>query len=164
MSELTRDRLKELLHYDPYTGRLTWLVDRKGPARAGCEAGCDNGQGYRRIYVDGKPYKGHRLAWFYMTGQWPREVDHINGDRSDNSWANLREVTRSQNKMNFSVYRSNSSGYPGVSYYRRTGKWKAQIQKAGQKTFLGYHDTPEQAAAAYERAANELFGEYARAG
>jgi hypothetical protein len=158
----TQERLKELLSYDPETGVFTRLVGRSGPnARAGDVAGCDNGQGYIRIYIDGRPYKAHRLAWFYMHGVWPSEMDHRNGNRSDNRIANLREVTRAENKANFSAYRNNTSGYPGVSSWN--GRWKAQIQKDGKKEFLGYHSTPEAARDAYVAAAQRLFGEFMRA-
>lgn len=161
---LTLDRLKDLLAYDPKTGTFTRLVGRPGPnGHVGAVAGCNNGQGYIRLYVDGKPYKAHRLAWFYMTGEWVDEVDHRNTVRSDNRWDNLREATRGQNRTNCAAYKNNTSGLKGVSLYRRTGKWKAQIQKSGQKHFLGYFDTPEAAHDAYAKAANDLFGQFARA-
>ena len=103
---LTQERLKELLEYDPETGFFTRLIGRSGPrARSGDVAGCDNGQGYIRIYVDGRPYKGHRLAWFYVHGAWPREIDHINGDKSDNKLANLRPATRSRRAWKRPRYR-----------------------------------------------------------
>src|SRR5690606_34614864 len=101
---LTQQRLKELLYYDPETGIFTRLVGRSGPrARAGDVAGSDNGKGYIRIYVDGRPYKAHRLAWFYMHGEWPEEIDHRNGERADNRLSNLRPVTRQQNNLNQSI-------------------------------------------------------------
>lgn len=161
---VTQKRLKQLLSYDPKTGLFTRLVGRRGPnARAGDVAGCDNGQGYIRIYVDGKPYKGHRLAWLYMTGEWVPEVDHENTDRSDNRWDNLREATRAQNRTNCGPYKNCTSGLKGVSFYKRTGKWKAQIQSGGKKVGLGYFVTKEAAHAAYVSAAHELHGEFARA-
>lgn len=161
---LTQERLKELLSYDPNTGDFTRLIGRSGPkARKGDVAGRDNGQGYIRIYVDGKGYKAHRLAWFYMTGYWPSEVDHKNTVRSDNRWSNLREATRHENRTNCSAYKNNSSGIKGVSFYKPTGKWKAQIQKNGKKIGLGYFNTKEDAGAAYAQAALENFGEFARA-
>jgi hypothetical protein len=164
MTMLTIKRLKELLHYDPVTGVFTRLVPRPGPnGHVGAEAGCDNGQGYIRIYVDSVPYKARRLAWFYMTGEWVDEVDHRNTVRSDNRWGNLREATRGQNRTNCSAYKNNTSGLKGVSFYRPNGKWKAQIQASGRKTFLGYHDTPEEAHSAYIAMANKLHGEFARA-
>lgn len=162
-SSLSQARLHELLEYNEATGLFTRLVGRSGPrARAGDIAGCDNGQGYIRIYVDGRAYKGHRLAWFYVHGEWPKEIDHINGDKSDNSLVNLRPVTRSQNRMNCSAYKRNKSGYRGVNFDLASSKWKAQIQKQGKKFSLGYHATAEAAHAAYCAASAEMHGEYGR--
>lgn len=164
MSALTQERLKELLEYNPETGLFVRLIGRSGPnARVGDVAGCDNGKGYIRIYVDGTAYKGHRLAWFYVYGEWPAEIDHINGDKSDNRLANLRSVTRSQNRMNVGAYKSNGSGYRGVNFDKATGKWKAQIQRDGRKRAIGYFGTPEDAKAAYDAEAERLHGEYRRA-
>lgn len=161
---LTLCRLKELLHYDPATGDFIRLIGRSGPrARVGDVAGHRQPEGYCRIYVDGKGYKAHRLAWFYMTGEWPSEIDHINGDKSFNAFANLRPVTRSQNRMNVAAYQSNKSGIRGVSWCSRNRKWKAQIQRDGVKKSIGYYPTKEDAKAAYDEAAAELHGEYRRA-
>lgn len=160
---LTRERLCELLEYDPETGAFTRLIGRSGPnARAGDVAGCDNGAGYIRIYVDGAAFKAHRLAWFYAHGEWPSEIDHINGDKADNRLCNLRPVTRSQNRMNVAAYRSNKSGYRGVSFYKPTQRWKAQIQVDGRKKSIGYYGTPEEAHRAYCEASRVLHGEFGR--
>ena len=162
---LTQERLKELFDYDPETGNFVRLIGRSGPnARVGDIAGCDNGQGYIRIYVDGKPFKAHRLAWLYVHGHMPKEIDHANRDRSDNRIGNLRDVSRSQNRMNSGAYRNNTSGLTGVSWYPQTKKWKAQIQRQGKKKALGYFESKEAAHEAYLSAAREMFGEYARYG
>ena len=163
MAVLTQARLRELLTYDPETGLFIRNIGRSGPgARAGNVAGCDNGAGYIRIYVDGAPYKAHRLAWFYVHGEWPEEIDHKNGVRCDNRLVNLRPVTRAQNNKNNGRYRTNTTGLKGVTLYKPNGKWRAQIQSDGAKIALGYFDTPEQAFAAYADAARRLHGEYAR--
>lgn len=159
---LTQQRLKELFNYDPETGRFIRLVGRSGPgARAGDVAGCDNGQGYIRIYVDGKGYKAHRLAWLYVYGDLPAEIDHVNCDRSDNRIGNLRPATRKQNRSNCAAYRNNTSGYKGVSACGE--KWRAQIQSGGKKKALGLFRTPEEAHEAYVAAAKEWHGQFARA-
>lgn len=160
---LTATRLRELLSYDPETGDFTRLVGRSGPrSRAGDVAGCENGQGYIRIYVDGIGYKAHRLAWLYVYGEMPPELDHINGNRSDNRIANLRSVTRAQNKMNCRTYKNCTSGLKGATFNKRAQKWKAQIQRDGKKVGLGYFETAEAAHEAYAVAANALHGEFAR--
>ena len=160
---LTADRLRELFHYDKDTGVFTRLVNCSN-VRAGAVAGCLKNDGYLCIRVDGRLYSAHRLAWFYMTGEWPGlHIDHANSDRSDNRWANLREATYSQNNANSIVRKDNKSGFKGAS---RSGKrlgWQACIRWEGRSKHLGYFDSPEAAHAAYLAAANELFGEFARA-
>jgi hypothetical protein len=81
---LTATRLRELLHYDPETGLLTCIVNRRGYPKEGSIAGCKNDDGYLRIVIDGVPYLGHRLAWLHMTGNFPQNgIDHISGERFD---------------------------------------------------------------------------------
>lgn len=158
---VTQEQLKAFLHYEPetgvfhrhktYTGKPMWE-----------EVGREDG-GYIRIYLNGKCYKAHRLAWLYMTGAFPPEdTDHANGVKTDNRFANLRPASRGQNMMNIGVKKHNTSGYKGVSYYKKTGKWKAQIQVNKKKLGLGYFDDIREAAEAYIFAALELHGDYTR--
>lgn len=159
---LTRERLLELLHYDQNTGIFTWRVNRGGrkAARAGSVAGHTRPDGYFEICVDRNRVLAHRLAWFYVHGRWPAEqIDHMNGIRLDNRLSNLREATQSQNNAN----RPPVSGLKGVYFHKRAGRWAAQIKQDGEVTYLGLHDTPQQAHAAYCEAAERLFGEFARA-
>jgi hypothetical protein len=94
---LTVERLRELLTYDPETGELRWRVTRRRAAK-GSLAGTLNRNGYRNIEVEQRCYKAHRLAWLYVTGEWPKEtIDHINCKRDDNRWANLRQATTAEN-------------------------------------------------------------------
>lgn len=149
---LTAERLRELLDYDPETGRFTWRV-RRGPVPAGGKAGGrPDGSGYSQIRVDGRLHLAHRLAWLYMTGdQPPVEVDHRDTDPMNNRWSNLRASTRSGNNQNVRrARRNNSSGYLGVS--PRDGRWLAQIHANGKKRWLGLFDTPELAHGAYLKA------------
>lgn len=158
---LTHQRLLEALDYDPATGMFRHK-EKKCHIHPGDIAG-SNYPDYVRIYIDGKSYKAHRLAWFYVTGSWPtRFLDHANGDKRDNSIANLREADRSENGANIPVKSHNTSGLKGVSWYARTKRWKAQIQVKGRKIFLGYHLTKEAAYAAFCAAAEVHFGEFAR--
>jgi hypothetical protein len=96
----------------------------------------------------------------FLTG-WPF-VDHINGDGLDNRRANLREATTAQNNQNTARQSNNTSGLKGVTWHKSRGRWRANIQLAGRQRHLGYHDTPEAAARAYDAAARELHGEFAR--
>lgn len=162
-TKMTHERLREVLHYDPSTGVFTRLVSR-GRAKIGAVAGGINGHGYRRIMIDRKRYHAHRLAWFWMTGEWPAaEIDHWNLNRADNRWGNLRVATRSQNKANTRAYATNTSGLKGVSWDAQNSKWRAQIVINGKQISLGRRDTREEAAAEYADAAELYFGEFARA-
>jgi hypothetical protein len=97
---LTLNRLKEVLHYDPASGDWKWLVRVAWRINAGGRAGTLNTLGYVAIKVDGTVYLAHRLAWFYMTGNWPQEIDHIDRNKSNCRWANLRSVTHAENMQN----------------------------------------------------------------
>lgn len=148
--------LREALDYDPATGVFRW---RPGPRRrrVGQIAGGVNTRlGYRQICIAGRCLYAHRLAWLHMTGEWPiGELDHINGDREDNRWANLRPATRSENEQNISRARSDSrSGLRGV--VARGRRWTAQIELDGKRRHLGTFDTAEEASGAYRAAKQEL--------
>ena len=158
----TYERVREVFAYDPETATVTWLVATSNRVKVGDRAGSLNngGDGYRRICIDGRGYLEHRLIWRWMTGSWPAaQIDHINGDRSDNRWANLREATNAQNLANRGANKNNTSGFKGVSRFRQ--RWQASITKDGRQIHSVY-DTPEAAHAAYVAAANELHGEFAR--
>lgn len=163
---LTQQTLKKLMHYDPYTGVFTRIKSPWHPASVGVEAGSTKKHGnvfYREISIFNRPYQGHRLAFLYMTGEWPNGlVDHKDRDGLNNRWVNLRIATLSQNAANAKRYSTNSSGFKGVTYHRGVGRWQAQIKKDGKNFYLGLHDTPETAHAAYVAKAQELFGEFAR--
>ena len=159
---LTASRLRDVLDYDQLTGVFTWRVANRN-AKIGAVAGTLNKQtGYRLIKVDGFDYLAHRLAHLHVTGAWPAScVDHVNLDRADNRWANLRPATRLQNAHNRGLTSSNSSGFKGVSASR--GGWQANIRVNGKLKFLGRYPSPEAAHAAYAAAALQSFGHFARA-
>lgn len=149
--KLTQRKLKSLLRYEPKTGKFIWLVWRPNGIRVGDVAGGEHGDGYWCIGVCGKIYLAHRLAWLYMTGVWPSEVDHINMNRSDNRWKNLRHADGVMNRQNIRKPRAhNKTGFLGV--HIQNGKFKAQIRVNFKPMHLGYHDTPELAHAAYLKA------------
>jgi hypothetical protein len=146
--DITAARVRELLHYDPLTGVFTRKVQTSSRAKVGGRADKLNAPvGYYYVKTDCRRYLAHRLAWFYMTGGWPtHQIDHIDGDPGNNRFANLRDVSPSMNQHNRKKTWGRS-GYMGV--YRKQGRWMAALTIKGRQVFLGYHDTPEEAHAAY---------------
>lgn len=147
------------LSYDHATGTFTRLVSH-GPKPVFLR---ETKKGYLKIDLMGRRYFAHRLAWYLHYGEWPETmIDHINGDRGDNKIANLRLADAAQNAANAKRYASNTTGFKGVTE-RRPGEFRARIHKNGKPISLGTFSTPEDAHAAYLRAANDLYGEFTRA-
>jgi hypothetical protein len=158
--DITHARLCEVLHYDPETGIFRWRVSRGGK-RAGSIAGSLYKSGYLRIAIDGITYRGHRLAWLYMTGEWPKEeIDHIKGIRDDNRWGKLRDATTVENRRNVKRQKNNSSGFKGVHWHVRKKKWVARIAIEKRRLHIGMYDSKEAAYEAYKNAAKANFGEF----
>jgi len=155
---LTAQILRELLNYNPETGIFTRKVVTCNKVKIGDIAGNLNHQGYIQLRVLGIIRQAHRLAWLYMTGNHPKgEIDHINGNRADNSFTNLRDVTKQQNIENQRLpQKGNKSKFLGVDYRSHKNKWVAQIQSNGVKHYLGIYNTPEEAHAAYTEAKRKL--------
>lgn len=159
----TAARVRELLHFDPETGVFTRRVRTARRTHVGDIAGCDNGHGYIFFMVDGRAFLAHRLAWLYMTGEWPKaDIDHVNCDRADNRFCNLREATRSQNRTNARMRRADTSGFKGVSWSEHAGKYRASIKIRSKSKNLGYFATPQRAFLEYCFAAWRHFGDFAR--
>jgi len=157
---ITQERLIELLRYNSCTGDFVRIKQISNAHPCGGKVGSYS-EGYLRISIDGKSYLAHRLAWLYMTGKWPEnEIDHININRRDNRWCNLRRATHGQNQQNQKGW--GASGIKGVHWRACDSKWCARIGTNGRK-FLGYFHTKEAAHAAYVEAAKRLHGEFARA-
>jgi len=155
--------VRSLLTYEMQTGVFNWRRAPTNQVQAGAKAGWIEARGYRRICIGGKSYQAHRLAWLYVTGSWPEDqIDHINLNRSDNRWSNLRAATNSQNQANVGPSRRSSSGIKGVYWHRRIGKWHASIMFNRRLICLGYRNTKEEAAALYAAAAKKFFGQFAR--
>ena len=145
-SALTAERLRELLDYNPETGALTNKVTRSYRAEAGDESGWIDHMGYRRMKIFGRTYAAHRLAWLHVYGKYPDDqLDHINGNRSDNRLANLRPCTQGQNNQNLGRTKANKSGVMGVSWKARNRKWCAQIKYQGVVHHLGLFQSIEKA-------------------
>ena len=128
--ELSHQRLLEVVQYDKSTGDFSWRAQRRrGPRRViGSRAGYQDEKGYIKISVDGREHKAHRLAWFYVTGEWPPNfIDHVNGRRADNRWANLRLATQAENQQNRKPKTGSASGLLGVHWNKQTRKWRSVV-------------------------------------
>jgi HNH endonuclease len=155
------------IEYDPDTGLFRRTFQKSGPRREGWFVGSINDQGYAVIRAGGGPkIKAHRLAWRLMTGEWPiDQVDHINLDKTDNRWVNLRLATRAENMRNKGPHKNNAFGLKGVRIdpRKKTNPYYAKIKCDGVEHYLGSFATAEEAHAAYVEAARRLHGEFARA-
>lgn len=160
-SKLTQERLREVLSYDLESGVFIWRKAASRRIPAGSIAGHLMPNGYWRITFDKTQHSAHRLAFLYMTGSWPpEEVDHIDGVKSNNRWANLRPATKSQNAINRRSRRPN--GMRGASFHKETGKYVSLIYVGRKQINLGYFDSAEQAHAAYLAASQKYHGDFAR--
>ncbi len=143
---INQSELKELLHYEPDTGIFTWKVSLNRKIKIGSIAGTKNKYwGYIYIGLKQKKYRAHRLAWFYMTGEWPKGIDHDNHIRDDNRWLNLKEATQSKNTKNQSLRKDNKSGFTGVCWCDKWKKWVAKINVNGKTKYLGNSDNLSEA-------------------
>lgn len=169
MSEMTRERALALVEYNSETGVFTWR-DRTGfrfgkrSDLIGRPAGCINKKGYRTISIDNRIWYGHRLAWLIMTGEPPpAQIDHINCDKADNRFCNLRSANDRENRANSPRQKNNTSGVKGVYLRRDTGKWCARIQRHGRIVWGGDFASLEEAATARASALPLYHGEFSRA-
>lgn len=146
---ITAERLRELLSYDPETGAFAWIASRGGRIQPGRPAGSFGKHGYMQIEVQRRKYLAHRLAWLYVTGVWPDdEIDHIDTNKANNAFGNLRASGRVANCQNHRVARrDNKSGYLGVS--KKKNRWVSVIHIGGKQMHLGYFNSAEEASAAY---------------
>lgn len=158
----TAERLRELFHYDPETGVFTRAMGVKKGA-AGTVAGTPS-QGYVNIGVDWRIYRAHRLAWCYVTGSDPgaAEIDHINGDTSDNRFSNLRLADAAENSRNKRAAKSSTTKLKGVYFDKERSRYCAEVIHEGKKHRLGRFHTQAEAKAAYDAAAKVLHGEFFR--
>lgn len=153
------EQLKRELTYDPETGLFWWKKKGRGSRRQVTRpAGYINEIGCVCIGLSKRVYKAHRLAWLYVHGCWPTEIDHINGNRSDNRIANLREVTHTQNMQNRPKLPTNTSGFKGVN--RNGSRWIARIMVNKKRVHLGRFDTLEEAYQVYLQAAQKFHGQF----
>lgn len=165
---LSQAEVKARIRYNSKTGEVWWRRKKEDShyARgwnkkfAGKKAGRVSFMGYWDVSIDNVRYRHHQLAWVYVTGKWPKDqIDHINGNKLDNRFCNLREASAAQNGWNVRT-NWNSSGLKGAHWNRNTGKYLAQIKVNGVRYSMGYHDTAKQAHQAYVAKAKELHGEF----
>ena len=139
--KISQSELKSVLSYDPDTGIFRWLARVSIRISINKIAGSSNGNGYIRLKIYGVKYHAHRLAFLYMTGSFPPdEVDHIDGDRSNNRWGNLRSVSHGDNCKNQRPREKAIQAPVGVHWDRSRSKWMASIKLAGGSKHLGRFD------------------------
>lgn len=162
--DLTAEELRRVLSYDPTTGVFRWRVSTARCVKPGDIAGSWREDGYWCVVYRRFNYNAQRLAHLYMVGEWPlRHVDHEDLDKGNNRWVNLRPANRSQNGANRRLLSNNTSGFKGVSWHAKIGKWQAYLTVDGRRHYLGYFISSELASAAYMTEAVKCFGEFARA-
>lgn len=146
--------------FDYREGGLYWKNDRGSNAKSGKRAGRILKTGYRSIHISGRRYQEHRLIYLWHHGILPSQIDHINRNKADNRIENLRSSDHSSNQMN-TARRPNQSGFRGVRFVPKTSRWAARIYQNGKEIRIGTFATPEEASAAYEAKAKDLFGHFA---
>jgi len=151
---LTQERLKELVHYDPMAGTFTRIKLLKGSrAKLGEIKGYSKKEGHLKTCLDGKEYYLARLAHLYMTGSFGEIIDHIDGQPSNNKWANLRNTTKRGNVQNqVKAHHQNKSGLIGAHFRKDKNKYESSITTNGVKKRLGYFNKAEEAHNAYVEA------------
>lgn len=165
-SGITGAFVKDIFEYDSSTGFLTWRVSRHGRVKIGDRAGCIAPDGRRKIEIHGQSIAASALIWLWMTGEWPtKEIDHINRNKDDDRWDNLRLATHQQNMANKNMRSDNKSGFRGVykrkSLFYKKKPYEAQIRINGKLKSLGYYHTAEEASEVYKVAQAKAFGEFA---
>lgn len=144
-------KVEEVYSYDHISGVISFKCDRYARKVKGMEAGWVKTSSkrltsYRELRADGKTVKAHRLAWRLYYGKWPTEIiDHINGNGLDNSIKNLRQVDKFDSAKNKPIQRNNSSGFVGVNFHKKSGKWVAKISDMGKRVHIGYFNCVHEA-------------------
>lgn len=149
--------LHERYAYDPASGVLTSKYGRW----RGCPITHTEEQGYVTLRINGTIFKAHRVIWKMMTGQEPPdEIDHWDKDRSNNRWGNLRDATKANNQWNRLPQKNTQSGVKGANWNNKRQCWSSEVRTHGDRIWLGYFETAEEAGAAYQKAAGLLHGKF----
>ena len=145
---ITQTLVRKLFDYDEVTGVLAWRISPANRVRVGDRAGWAT-QSYRQVSIEGRSYQEHCVIWLYMTGHWPsypeENIDHIDRDKSNNIWNNLRIVSHSVNGHNAAIRSHNTSGHKGVALFKESNKWMAYISVNGKRIHLGLFNLLEDA-------------------
>jgi HNH endonuclease/AP2 domain len=159
--EITQEFLNEIFEYKD--GNLFWKVDRGNNKVKGKKANkTKKSNGYQEVKIHSKGYYAHRVIFMMIHGRWPEQIDHIDGDRSNNLLSNLREANNAQNNRNTKLRSTNTSGFKGVSFYKSANRYIAKITVNYQSIHLGCFKTPEEAHDVYKQAALKLHGDFAK--
>jgi hypothetical protein len=154
---ITQEELKSLVFYDEENG--IFIKNKTGKVMGGI----DISTGYIKIQVKNVRYPAHRLAWLYVHGYLPKEqVDHINGNRSDNRMCNLREANASQNSLNRKTLDSTISNIKNVNLNKKTGKWRVRCTINKIRTDFGFFDDLEFAELVAKEVMEKYYGQFAR--
>jgi hypothetical protein len=157
-------KIREFIDYNPETGAMTWkkVISNRTKAGSPCGANIDS-KGYFRVCFDKKQYRAHRIAWAIFYGEEPKkQIDHINGRKTDNRINNLRLATNTENSRNASISKNNTSGKTGVTYHKSAKKWLAQITVNRKNRYLGIFDSKEDAIKKRNEAELLYFGAFAK--
>lgn len=155
---LTAELVRELLDYDPETGVFLHRTKRRG-SKQGSVAGTTTANGYRFVAINRKQYLAHRVAWLYVHGVWPTgQIDHVNGIKTDNRIANLRDVPQELNMQNqrHAQRHKSSTKLLGVHFAKESDRWYSQIRINGKSRHLGMFATDTEAYEAYLKAKRQL--------
>lgn len=160
---ISHSELLRVLDYSPETGQFIWKIQASAKAKIGWIAGAIVSNGYLSIRYRGRQYLAHRLAWFFVNGEWPpTDLDHRDTDKRNNRISNLRQTNPSLNGANKTIAANNTSGAKGVRL-RANNRWRASIEHGGKFISLGTYGSREEASEAYLAGAKKLHGEFARA-
>lgn len=162
MTNPTQSSLQQVFSYVEDTGELrhryTTLSGKQGEL-----ATFDHSRGYLSVCVGKKQYLAHRIIYMMKEGFWPEHIDHINHNKQDNRWKNLRSVTQEENNRNMPQQTNTATGVVGVSLHKPTGKYRAYITVGGKAKHIGLYETVAAAQAAREQANNQ-YGYHANHG
>ena len=158
------DYLRGVLSYNSSSGCLTWISTKpRSSKKPGDVAGYVDGSGYLKVKVCGELLLAHRVSYALHIGSFPDGyIDHVNGDKIDNRFCNLRVVNCSHSQVNRAVFKNNTSGYRGVTWNEAAKSWSARCAVNGKRIHIGYFNDAKSASLAYESAAIKLHGEFRR--